>query len=121
MLTLHWKGVLPANVPEAGAEAIAVEFHYDNDVEVRARRLTLTPRHGRTQVLSEAVLAPGRFEPLPERGSIELHAMALVDLAQGEASLRLGESGSRLLLPASMGPEEQHGLLRLFLDYEPAP
>ena len=131
-LTLRWAAreiVLPAGKepppPEEAAAGrtelriYAVDFQYEDDT-LRTRTLKLWTHPGRGVLLEEAVLPPGLYEPLPGKGSVELQAVALVDLPEGEVSLRRRDGRTRLVLPEATSGAARHAVMRLYLDIAPS-
>jgi len=131
-LTLQWAAreiVVPAGKetppPEEAAagrtelRVFAVQFQYEDDT-LRTRTLKLWTHPGRGVLLEEAVLPPGLYEPLPVKGSVELQAVALVDLSEGGARLHRRDGRTRLVLPEATSGAARHAVMRLYLDIAPS-
>lgn len=131
-LVLHWAvreippdrvmhTATPADVRAGRTEVreVALEFQYELDT-ARSRRLVLAGTPGRVRTLQSAVLPPGGYAPLPERGSIELQVVALTDHAQEGARIRWRDGGSRFEPPAATEPGDRDVVMRLFLDVAPS-
>ena len=76
-------------------------------------------RPGRGRLMHLVAVPPGRYEPLPFPGSVELATVAVTDLAEGRATLKRREPRNRLVLPEARGEGDRIRVLRLFLDVAP--
>jgi hypothetical protein len=99
---------------------IHVDYHF-GDEAVTQRQLLAWTRPGRGTVKASEVLPPGKYEPMPLKGTVELVSIIIADLGEGTATLQRRGPRTTLRAPKPLAPGDRIRRVRLFLDFEPLP
>ena len=117
----HLEGQAPPDEARAGrTRPIAVELGcMFDDRASNSRRIVFWARPAHAAVKALRALPPGRSEPLPQEGSIELLTVAQTDIADGAITLKTRGLQTRVLYPETLTEADRVEVTRVFLDLAP--